>query len=148
MPFKNSVRFETTCAMEIKTIKVPSQPEQIVAVESFIDEVKTNYEINDEVYGNILICVTEAANNAIIHGNRCNAAKEAEISASLDDRRRKVTFIIRDQGPGFDYNNIPDPTEPENLHKVNGRGVYLMKQLADLVVFSNNGSTVEMQFRI
>lgn len=132
----------------VKSIKFSSNPQNIAIVEKFIDDLRSELNIGDDVYGNILISMTEAANNAIIHGNGSDESKEVEIQYELDSRGKNLTFIIKDEGPGFDYNNLPDPTEPENLEKTSGRGVFLIMQLADVVVFSNNGATVEMQFRI
>lgn len=129
-------------------IKIASEPQNIAQVESFIDDVCSQYNVSEESYGNILISLTEAANNAIIHGNKSNRNKEIEIIADFDSERRKLTFFIKDSGNGFDYKSLPDPTAPENLDRPCGRGVFLMMQLADLVIFSDNGSTVEMQFRV
>ncbi|MBL7799387.1 MAG: ATP-binding protein [Chitinophagales bacterium] len=129
-------------------IKIASEPQNIAQVESFIDDVCKQYNVSEESYGNILISLTEAANNAIIHGNKSNRNKEIEIIADFDNERRKLTFFIKDSGNGFDYKSLPDPTAPENLDRPCGRGVFLMMQLADLVIFSDNGSTVEMQFRV
>lgn len=127
---------------------ISSEHDQIAAVEAFVDNIKNQLNIDDEVYGNILICITEAANNAIIHGNKLDAGKKVTITAGLNESGKKVYFKVKDQGIGFDHNTLPDPTDPENLDKVNGRGVFLMKQLSDLVVFSDHGREVEMQFRI
>jgi serine/threonine-protein kinase RsbW len=110
--------------------------------------LSSELNIGDDVYGNILISLTEAANNAMIHGNKCDPKKEVTIDYELDSRGKNLTFIIKDQGKGFDYNSLPDPTEPENLEKTHGRGVFLMMQLADMVVFSDKGATIEMQFRL
>ena len=132
----------------VKSIKFASEPKNIALVERFIDDLRSELNIGDDVYGNVLITMTEAANNAILHGNKGDASKEVEILWEVDARGKNVTFIIKDQGPGFDYNNLPDPTAPENLEKTSGRGVFLMMQLADLVVFSDNGATIEMQFRL
>ena len=74
--------------------------------------------------------------------------KMVTITAALDPRGKALNFTITDQGKGFDHSNLPDPTAPENIDQPCGRGVFLMMQLADMVVFSNHGSTVEMQFRI
>ena len=133
---------------KVKTLKLTSKPENISIVERFIDDLRSEFNIGDEVYGNVLISLTEAANNAIIHDNKCDEKKEVTIDYGVDARGKNLTFIIKDQGPGFDYNNLPDPTAPENLEKTSGRGVFLMMQLADMVVFSDNGATVEMSFRI
>ena len=132
----------------MKTIQFSSKAENISIVEKFIDDLKTELNIGDDVYGNILISLTEAANNAMLHGNKGDVSKSVSIGYELDGRGKNLTFVIKDQGPGFDYNNLPDPTEPENLEKTSGRGVFLMMQLADMVVFSDNGATIEMQFKI
>lgn len=132
----------------MKSLTISSKPENVAAVEKFIDEMRSEINIGDDVYGNVLISMTEAANNAIIHGNKCDESKTVTISYELDERGKNLTFVIKDQGPGFDYGHLPDPTDPENLEKTHGRGVFLMMQLADLVVFSENGATIEMQFRV
>jgi serine/threonine-protein kinase RsbW len=132
----------------VKSIKFASDPHNVAIVERFIDDLRSELNIGDDVYGNILISMTEAANNAIVHGNKSDESKQVEVLYDVDPSGKKLTFIIKDEGPGFDYNNLPDPTEPENLEKTSGRGVFLIMQLADMVVFSNNGATVEMQFRL
>ena len=55
---------------------------------------------------------------------------------------------MRDEGRGFDYNSLPDPTQPENLTRIGGRGVFLIHQLSDGVDYQDNGSTVEMRFSL
>ena len=132
----------------MNSFKIASKAENITVVEKFVDDLRSDMNIGDDVYGNILIALTEAANNAMLHGNKANPSKEVEIQWGMDARGKNLTFIIKDQGPGFDYNNLPNPTSPENLERTNGRGVFLMMQLADMVVFSDNGATVEMQFRV
>ena len=59
---------------------------------------------------------------------------------------KKLVITIEDQGPGFGFNNVPDPTIPENIENIHGRGVYLMKHLADDVVFHGIGNRVELIF--
>ena len=132
----------------MKSIQITSDPHNIVQVESFVEELRELHNIGDDAYGNILISLTEAANNAIIHGNKKDTSKTVTISCTPDERGKSLTFFVKDEGTGFDYNNLPDPTTPENIDQPCGRGVFLMLQLADLVVFSDKGSTVEMLFRI
>jgi serine/threonine-protein kinase RsbW len=132
----------------VETLTITSDPHNIAQVEAYVEDIRAKYNIADDAYGNILISLTEAANNAIIHGNGSDPSKMVDISAALDPRGKAITFTVTDHGKGFDHNNLPDPTAPENIDQPCGRGVFLMMQLADMVVFSNNGSTVEMQFRI
>ncbi len=127
-------------------LKLSSNPRNIALVESFVEQVVERYKLSPDVYGNILISLTEAVNNAIIHGNCEDESKTVRIQF----RKRKDHLAVRvmDEGCGFDYQSVPDPTAPENLLQVGGRGVFLMQQLSDSVEFHNNGSTVEMQFKI
>jgi len=128
------------------TIKIPSLPENIRIVESFIDNANEQFNFNSDVYGNIMVAVTEGVNNAIVHGNQSNSAKNVELSLVIQDD--KVLFNITDEGQGFDYDNLPDPTAPENLEKTGGRGIFLMTHLADEIKFNENGNNIELGFNI
>ena len=125
-------------------IQIPSLPENIRIVESFIDNAKDQYSLNDDIYGNIMIAVTESVNNAIIHGNKSDSKKNVNLQLSLEDSQ--IKFTIEDEGTGFDFHNLPDPTLPENLSKTGGRGIFLMKNLCDEVSFKNDGRIAELSF--
>lgn len=127
---------------------IASIPENISSVENYVESICSEYEIDDSVFGNILISLTEAVNNAIIHGNKRNPEKFVTISHSLENYPKTLIIKIKDEGDGFNYMNLPDPTAPENIEMIGGRGVFLIKQLADLVIFSDKGETIELQFRI
>ena len=127
-------------------LEIPSKPENIALVEAFIENVCQEYKIGEELFGNILVSVTEAVNNGIIHGNKIDEAKSVQLS--LEEKAGIITFHISDTGPGFDYKNIPDPTTPQNLEKPTGRGIFLMQQLSDKVNFLDNGNKVEIQFKV
>jgi serine/threonine-protein kinase RsbW len=130
--------------MNTISIQVPSIIENIRIIESFIDNAKEKYHLDDDIYGNIMIAVTEAVNNAIKHGNAGDKSKNVSLSLNLKDSLLK--FVIKDEGRGFDYQNLPDPTEPENLQKIGGRGIFLMKHLSDQVEFKEDGRIVELSF--
>ena len=130
--------------LEDKRLVFPSKIENISIAERLIDDICEEYKVGEENYGNILIAITEAVNNAISHGNRQDASKD--VILTFKPEKDCLIFIIEDQGPGFDYNNLPDPTAPENIEQPNGRGVFLMKHLADEVEFNETGSIVELKF--
>lgn len=130
--------------MNTISIQVPSMIENIRMIESFIDNAKDRFHLDDDIYGNIMIAVTEAVNNAIKHGNNNNKSKNVELSLSLDDAM--IKFVVKDEGKGFNYEQLPDPTSPENLEKPGGRGIFLMKHLSDEVQFKENGRVVELSF--
>ena len=131
---------------ETVMMELNSQPESLSAVEKVVEEIKTKYNVNEDAYGNMLVAVTEAVSNAIYHGNRLDPKKK--IVLSYQHNEGNLSFTITDQGPGFDYYNLPDPTAPENLEKECGRGIFLMKHLSDQVIFSENGRVVELFFKI
>lgn len=132
--------------MKSINIQIPSLSDNIRIIESFIDNAKEKFDLNDDIYGNIMISVTESVNNAIKHGNMNQASKNVSISLFLNESQ--ISFKVADEGNGFDYENLPDPTAPENIEKPGGRGIFLMKHLADEVLFTNNGSIVELIFYI
>lgn len=125
-------------------IQIPSLSENIRIVESFIDNARERFSLNDDIYGNIMIAVTESVNNAILHGNKLDSKKNVTLQLNVDES--VLNFTIIDEGPGFDYHNLPDPTSPENLDKPGGRGIFLMKHLCDEVSFENEGRSVVLTF--
>lgn len=134
-------------AIEIdEMIELNSDVRNIPKVEAFVEDVVEKFEVAPEIYGNILISLTEAVTNAIVHGNDKDMSKKVRVK--MEKEAKKLTFKVIDEGGGFDFSMLPDPTAPENLLKIGGRGVFMMKQLSDMVVFSNNGSTVEMVFKV
>ncbi|HAR19758.1 MAG TPA: ATP-binding protein [Cytophagales bacterium] len=132
--------------MEKISIQIPSMFENIRIVESFIDNAKEKFHIADDLYGNIMVAVTESVNNAIKHGNGNDRKKLVSISLIIGAKDLK--FVIEDQGSGFDPNSLADPTLPENISKPYGRGVFLMRNLCDEIVFSDKGRVVEMKFNM
>lgn len=136
----------TTMQSDTKRISIASRVENIAVIEKAIDEICSQYDINEEHYGNVLIAITEGVNNAITHGNKQDPDKE--VIVEFVTKKGQLICKITDQGPGFDYENVPDPTSPENIEKPNGRGVFLMHHLSDGIEFHENGSVVELQFGI
>lgn len=129
------------------TLQLPSKLESITTVENFIDNLSEKYSFNEETYANVLTCLSEAVINAIVHGNKLDEAKKVYLNLEVIENKRLI-FTIADEGPGFDYNNLPDPTSPENLENYSGRGVYIIKKLADQCIFNTIGNELELHFKI
>jgi serine/threonine-protein kinase RsbW len=127
-------------------LNISSSAENMRLVERLVEDVCEVFNVNEDNYGNILIAVTEAVNNAIYHGNQGNPDKKIHIAFESGDNN--IKFLVEDEGNGFDYKNLPDPTDPANIDKPNGRGVFLMKNLADKVEFNNNGQQVSLTFNL
>jgi len=129
------------------TLQLTSRIDSITIVENFIDELSTKYGFSDELYANVLTCLSEAVVNAIIHGNRENLDKKVYINLEVIEDKRLI-FTISDEGDGFDFNNLPDPTAPENIENLTGRGVFIIKKLADQCIFNSKGNELELHFKI
>lgn len=129
-----------------KIIKIPSDMSNIFRAENLIEAVSEELKLGDELIGNISVSVVEAVSNAIQHGNKNDITKIVllgyTISANL------LTFSISDEGNGFDVESIPDPTLPENIENIKGRGIFLIRNLADGLRFENSGSTIHIHFNI
>jgi serine/threonine-protein kinase RsbW len=128
------------------TLQLPSKVESITTVENFIDTLREEYNLADDTYANMLTCLSEATINAIIHGNKEDLEKKVYINLEVQNNKR-MQFTITDEGDGFDYNRLPDPTAPENIENLTGRGVFIIKHLADQCIFNLKGNEVELHFK-
>lgn len=126
------------------SLRINSVPNEIYRVEEFINTLEEQWELSEEVYGNMMICVTEAVNNAIKHGNKNDPEKNVTVNVKKTDEAIKVQ--VSDEGKGFDPSELPDPLASENLLKNSGRGVFIMKEMADETNYLDNGSTIELTF--
>ena len=127
-----------------RQLHIASRMEGITEVEALINALCEELGVEETHYGEILIAMTEAVNNAIVHGNKLDSNKMVDVRVSVDGP--VLEFRIADEGPGFDFENIPDPTSPENIEKPNGRGVFLMRQLADTCEFEELGRVAILRF--
>ncbi len=141
----NQTEFSDNTALY--TLQLPSRIDSITAVENFVDSLSQKYGFSDEIYANVLTCLSEATVNAIIHGNKENPDKKVYINLEIIEDKRLI-FTISDEGDGFDFNNLPDPTAPENLENLTGRGVFIIKRLADQCIFNSRGNELELHFKI
>ena len=131
---------------KLYTLQLASRLESISELEKFIDDLKEDLSLPEEIYANVLTCMNEAVINAILHGNKENSNKKVYINIESEPRK-KLVFTIKDEGEGFDYASIPDPTLPENIELFSGRGIYIIQHLADQVIFNKEGNEIELTFR-
>lgn len=126
-------------------LNIESNPVNISLLEGLSSEIVRKYEISNEKYPNILICLTEAMSNAIVHGNKSDKAKKVSILAKRESD--SIVLRVKDEGDGFDYSNLPDPTIPENIEAPGGRGIFVIKSLSNKCVFHNNGNTIDIHIK-
>ena len=128
-----------------KKLQIESRQISLRLVEKVIDEVTGELGISKDSYGKILVSTIEGVNNAITHGNKSVPEKIVDIEFHSKGNDLKVK--IRDEGEGFRPQDVPDPTLPENIEELNGRGVFLMSRLADEIKYSRKGNMVIMTFK-
>ena len=129
-----------------KEVRFPADLSNLDKVEKFVHSILDFEEVDERLYGNIIIAVTEGVTNAVVHGNQNDTQKEVHVQYNSSEIA--IEFRIKDQGNGFNFKEIPDPTLPENIEKLGGRGVFLITSLADKIEFHDNGSLIEMQFNL
>jgi serine/threonine-protein kinase RsbW len=122
-------------------LEINSDPNNLITVEEFVNYFCKDINLADDLLANVLLAVTEATTNAIIHANKCDHSKIVTVDAWVEDS--KLFVKVKDEGQGFDPGKIPDPTEPENLLKDSGRGVYLMRVYMDNLEYNHTDSGTE-----
>lgn len=125
---------------------IPSHLTYLYDVETFLQTFIKEAGLSDIQYGSIVLSVCESVNNAITHGNRHDINKKVDIRLECCEQELKIE--IEDQGDGFDVDSIQDPTEVKNLKNERGRGIFIIRNLADEVRFENNGSLVKIKFKL
>jgi serine/threonine-protein kinase RsbW len=133
-------------AGELYTLQLPSKQESITLLENLIEEIADKHNVSEDTFANMMTCLSEAAINAIVHGNKLDPNKKVIVNADIEGRR--IIWTVTDEGDGFDYNNLADPTAPENLENLTGRGVFIIKHLADQCIFNTKGNEVELHFKL
>ena len=115
--------------------------------EAIVDTISRVSKLDELIYGNILLSLSEAINNAIVHGNKFNRNKKVSVCYKFIEKKN-LLITVEDEGNGFDPSKISDPTDPDNLENLYGRGVFLINNLADEVKYEENGKKVLMNFQL
>ena len=129
-----------------ENIRIPASLEELHHVYSWADEHLAQTGIHESKRFDIMLALSEAVTNAIRHGCHSTSGKYVDIEVTITSNA--VNISVHDCGKGFEPEAIPDPTKEENLYTPNGRGVFLIKTLADDVQFNfgENGTTVNVKF--
>lgn len=128
-----------------KSIKIKSKVDNLIYVERFIRKISNDFEFSKNLYIKIILSVTEAFNNAILHGNKKDQNKNVIIS--FFNENENYNFSIIDEGNGFDVCKIENPILKKNLCKESGRGIFIIKQYADQVKFDDEGRKITLTFK-
>ena len=122
--------------------KMPSELRHLDGVLDYLNERMLQLGIVTPGDSEVLIALDEAIVNAIKHGNKCDSRKAVHIVA--DFSAEGVRFTVADEGPGFELEKVPDPTQPCRLLEPSGRGLLLINHIMDEVCFNQSGNRLEM----
>ncbi len=131
---------------KLYTLQLQAKEESIAQLENLIESIADRYEISVDTFANMMTCLNEALINAMKHGNKMDPNKKVIINAEVEPKR--IVWTVTDEGDGFDYTHLADPTAPENLENLTGRGVFIIKHLADQCIFNASGNEIELHFKI
>jgi len=108
---------------------IPSEPKRIAEADEFVESALRERGVPETLISDLAIAATEMVNNAIIHGNKKDAAKNVTIAMAFTSN--EVEIRVEDQGNGFNPDSVPDPLAEENLLREVGRGIFIVRSLMD-----------------
>lgn len=127
-----------------RDLVIPSKLTSLNEVRNFLDEIFIESNLNRTYFNRVFLGLSEAVSNSIVHGNRCDISKNVCVCASCSESN--LVLEVSDEGDGFSLDCIEDPTCLKNLKKESGRGIFLIHEIADEVVFSAGGTKVLIRF--
>ena len=128
-------------------LEIPTDVRSIEhAVDYVMQRCRTCETYQKRLRLNFRVGLTEALTNAMLYGNAHDQSKRVRVEVTLENGRLEAR--VTDEGSGFDPSTIPDPTEPENILKSSGRGLFLMRQLLDEVSYNDQGNQVTLVLRL
>lgn len=126
-------------------LECSGDPKEVRKVEPFLQKMNETARLDDGTFYRLLVAGTEAVNNGILHGTKGDPNKVVHVTCIIG--KDFLIFRVRDSGRGFKPDQVPDPLEEKNLLKTSGRGIFLMRSLADKVTFriTPKGTEVELE---
>lgn len=142
-----SVTLDVT--LETTLLKFPNRIETVGEAAAAVSEFLNRLGVSEDVAFGIDMAVREAVTNAVVHGNKLDDAKVVELR--LSGTANGFEIGVHDQGAGFNPNDVPDPTQDENILKTSGRGIFFMRNFMDEVEWSSDprgGTNVRMSKKL
>ncbi|MFW6275231.1 MAG: ATP-binding protein [bacterium] len=130
-----------------KILKIRSDKTELKRVEFFLMEIFLQNKLPLQSFNKVLLCVSEAVVNSIDHGNRNDQEKKVNVELKSFTRKRMV-IQISDEGAGFNYRNLSNPTYADNIKKETGRGIHIIATLSDEIEFMDKGNCVRFKVNI
>ncbi len=125
---------------------IASELKELNNLRLFLNQIFIETDLKRSYFNRVLLGLSEAVSNSIIHGNKNDCSKKVFIRFLYQEQ--KLVITITDEGSGFSFNNVEDPTKPDNLKKENGRGIFLIQQIADEVYFYDGGNKIQILYSL
>ena len=138
-------QFDFTVTVETTELTLPSRIDAVDEAAVSIAGILSRSGVAEDVAFGVDMAVREAVTNAVMHGNREDAAKFVRVTAKNSPDCLEIS--VDDEGAGFNPAKIPDPTAAENILKSSGRGIFFMRNFMDAVewiIRPEGGTTVRM----
>lgn len=123
---------------------ISSKLSHISRVRLFLDEIFAESNLDRAYFNRVFLGLSEALSNSIIHGNKFDENKNVQISVSFNDNL--LTIEIEDEGKGFSFDCVRDPTNSVNLLNEKGRGIFLIQKLSDEMIYLDGGRRVLIKY--
>lgn len=121
-----------------------SEEQSLELLSRFVDDLVERYPAFRVLQGSISAVLSEAVNNAIVHGNKRDPNKK--ITCSYEVKDSVACFRVEDEGEGFEYTSVPNPLLFENIEKPHGRGLFIIRMLSDRLTFEDEGRVLLIEF--
>ncbi len=132
-----------TIAQSMFRISLASTPKSIGRVEGFLKKIGHSVHLDEIQFHKLMVSLTEAVNNAIVHGNKSDPAKKVIVHCEI--LPGWILLMVCDEGRGFDPGKVGNPLAKRNLMKESGRGIFLMRTLMDKVEFTHGRGGTEVR---
>lgn len=129
---------------EVYSLELKSEFTEAEKIPGFVEMISDKSGLDESLTHRVMLALSEAVTNAIVHGNKENRSKKVSIKITINSSM--IVIDIQDEGEGFDPDEIPDPMDEKNLLVTGGRGLFLMEEFADQVEYRNKGRLVILKF--
>lgn len=129
---------------EVYSLELKSEFTEAEKIPDFVEMISDQSGLDESLTHRIMLALSEAVTNAIVHGNK--EIRDKKVSIKITINSSMIVIDIQDEGEGFNPDDIPDPVDEKNLLATGGRGLFLMEEFADHVEYRNKGRLVIMKF--
>lgn len=126
-----------------KILLIKSDISELIKVEIFLMDILKEFKLSQKYFNRIYLCISEAVVNSIKHGNKED--KNKEVLISVDCNNQEIQIQVEDEGDGFDYAKVQNPTEIPNIKNESGRGIFIIKNMSNKLEYNEKGNSIKFK---